>query len=90
MNKKELVSKIAESSGLSTEKANLILQEIIVSVTKSLKKRDSVNLRGFGVFHSVKMKPRTLYNIKTKEPYKVKGKKVVRFRASSVLQEKIV
>lgn len=89
MNRKELVAQIAEASQTSQEKANQILQAILDSISKTLKQGGQVHLHRFGKFATFKTKERTFYNLKTKEPFKVKGKNVVRFKCSSVLQEKL-
>jgi len=88
MNRKELVVQIAEKTKTSHANANHLLQVILGAITKSLKKNGLVRLQGFGSFTTVKIKARTFYNIKTREPFKVKGKKVVRFKVSPLLQKK--
>ena len=50
MNKSELIDAIADNSGLSKADAGRAVDALVKSVTKALKKGDTVSLVGFGTF----------------------------------------
>ena len=54
MNKKELVSAMAEKANVSQKDTEKVLNAFIETVEKALKKGDKVQLVGFGTFESRK------------------------------------
>jgi DNA-binding protein HU-beta len=89
MNKGELVSKIADDSGLSKTQANAALDAFTDAVTKALKSGDKVTLVGFGTFSVSKRSARIGRNPKTGAAIKIKAKKVARFKAGKELSAKL-
>jgi DNA-binding protein HU-beta len=89
MNKGELVSKIADDSGLSKTQANIAVDSFVDAVTKALKSGDKVTLVGFGTFTVSKRNARTGRNPKTGATIKIKAKKVARFKAGKELSAKL-
>ncbi len=89
MNKAELVTKIADDSGLSKSQANAALDAFTDAVGKALKSGDKVTLVGFGTFSISKRKARTGRNPKTGDSIKIKAKKVARFKAGKELSAKL-
>ena len=89
MNKGELVSTIADDSGLSKTQANAAVDSFVNAVTKALKSGDKVMLVGFGTFSVSKRSARTGRNPKTGVAIKIKAKKVARFKAGKELQAKL-
>jgi len=89
MNKAELVSKIADDSGLSKTQSNAALDSFVDAVTKALKSGDKVTLVGFGTFSVSKRNARTGRNPQTGETIKIKAKKVARFKAGKELSAKL-
>ncbi|MDR3118727.1 MAG: HU family DNA-binding protein [Mediterranea sp.] len=89
MNKAELISAIAETSGLSKVNSRKALDAFMSSVTKSLKDGDRISLVGFGVFHVVERQARTGVNPTTKQPIQIPAKRVVKFKAGAELSEGI-
>ena len=49
MNKAELVSTVAEKSGLSKKDSELAINAVFECITESLKAGDKVSLVGFGI-----------------------------------------
>ena len=86
MNKGQLVEAIAKAAELSKKDAQAALEATIVTIQKSLKKKDNVTLIGFGTFSVVKRKARTGINPATGEKIKIKAKNVVKFKAGSKLK----
>jgi len=89
MNKAELVSKIADDSGLSKTQSNAALDSFVDAVTKALKSGDKVTLVGFGTFSVSKRNARTGRNPQTGATIKIKAKKVARFKAGKELSAKL-
>lgn len=89
MNKAELVSKIADDTGLSRSQANSALDSFVDAVTKALRSGDKVTLVGFGTFIISKRNARTGRNPQTGETIKIKAKKVARFKAGKELAAKL-
>ncbi|KPJ63876.1 MAG: hypothetical protein AMJ45_06770 [Syntrophobacter sp. DG_60] len=85
MNKGELIDAIASDVGISKALAGTVLNSVINTLTKSLKKGDKVTLVGFGTFSIMKRKARTGRNPQTGRPIKIRAKKVAKFKAGAKL-----
>ncbi len=88
MRKPELVAVIAEKTDMTREKANLVLNAILDSITGALDK-DSVTLVGFGTFEKRHRGARTGKNPQTGEPVKIKASNTVAFKPGKTLREMI-
>ena len=89
MNKAELIDAIADSADLSKAAASRALDSAIDSITKALKKGDTVTLVGFGTFSVRKRAARTGRNPRTGESIKIKASKVPGFKAGKALKDAI-
>ena len=89
MNKTELVDQVAESADLSKADAARAVDAVISSVTKALKKGDSVTLVGFGTFQVRKRAARTGRNPKTGDTIKIKASKNPAFKAGKALKDAV-
>ncbi|NEZ04227.1 HU family DNA-binding protein [Wenzhouxiangella sp. XN201] len=89
MNKTELVESIATDSGLSKADAQRALDATIGSVTKALKKGDTVSLVGFGTFSVKKRAARTGRNPATGETIQIKASKTPSFKAGKGFKDAI-
>ena len=88
MNKTDLVNEVA--GVVSTKKeAQKAVDCVISSITKALKKKDTVTLIGFGTFKVGKRKARKGINPQTGEQIKIKAKKVARFVAGKALKDAV-
>lgn len=87
MNKAELITKIAEDSGITKAQANLALEAFVEAVKTTLKSGGKLTLVGFGTFSVSKRAARTGRNPKTGAVIKVKSKTVARFKATSSLED---
>ena len=85
MNKKELVSEMAEAAAISKTEAEKALDGFMNAVTASVSKGGTVQLTGFGTFSVSNRSARTTRNPQTGEMMKVPAKKVVKFKAGSKL-----
>jgi DNA-binding protein HU-beta len=88
MNKGELITAIAENSGLTKVASTKALDAIIAAITASLKKGNRVGLVGFGSFSVAKRAARNGRNPQTGKEIKIAAKKVVKFKAGSELEVK--
>ena len=89
MNKAELIDAVADSADLSKAAAGRALDAAIETITKALKKGDTVTLVGFGTFSVRKRAARTGRNPRTGEEIKIKASKVPGFKAGKALKDAI-
>ena len=89
MNKTELVSAIAEKSGLSKDQATTALNAFEAVVTDELKAGGSVALVGFGAFSVKTREARTGRNPKTGEALQIAASNAVTFKAGKALKEAV-
>jgi len=89
MNKAELIDAIADSAELSKASAARALDSAIESITKALKKGDTITLVGFGTFSVRKRAARLGRNPRTGESIKIKASKVPGFKAGKALKDAI-
>jgi DNA-binding protein HU-beta len=89
MNKAELITKIADDSGITKTQANSVLDSFVEAVTKTLKGGGKVTLVGFGTFSVSKRAARNGRNPQTGEVIKIKARRVARFKAGKELSAKM-
>ena len=89
MNKQDLVSKVAESSELSKQKAATAVDAVIDAIKGSLKKGDDVRLVGFGTFTVSQRAATTGRNPRTGEPIQIPASKQPKFKAGKELKEAV-
>ena len=88
MNKGDLVNQVAKV--VSTKKeAQAAVDCVLRSITKALKKKDTVTLVGFGTFKVEKRKARKGRNPQTGEEIKIKAKKIPKFVPGKALKAAI-
>jgi DNA-binding protein HU-beta len=88
MNKADLVNEVAKV--LPTKKhAQDAVDTVFTTVTKALKKKDTVTLVGFGTFKVDKRKARKGRNPQTGEEIKIKAKKVPKFVPGKALKDAV-
>ena len=88
MNKGDLINEVAKVVG--TKKAAQDAVDCVFStITKALKKKESVALVGFGTFKVGKRKARTGRNPQTGEEIKIKAKSVPKFVAGQALKDAV-
>ena len=86
MNKGELIEAIAGATGSKKADAGRALDATIASITKALKKGDTVTLIGFGTFKVTKRAARTGRNPQTGAELKIPARKVPSFKAGAGLK----
>ena len=89
MNKKELISVIAESTGLSKAEAQKAVQGFMETVAQSLARGEVITVVGFGGFSAVQRRERTMKNMRTGEKIVIAARKAVKFRAGKSLSDAV-
>ena len=89
MNKNELIDCIAEDAKLSKADSKKALDAFIKAVSSTLKSGGKVQLVGFGSMSVAKRSARVGRNPQTGKPIQIRAKKVVKFKASSDLSQKV-
>ena len=88
MNKGGLVNEVAKV--VSTKKeAQAAVDCVFESITKALKKKDTVTLVGFGTFKVNKRKARKGRNPQNGEEIKIKAKRVPKFVPGKALKDAV-
>ena len=82
MTKADIVSIIAEGTGLTKVETAAVVDGFIASLSYGLKKGESVELRGFGSFRVVERKARVGRNPRTGKEIHIPHRKVPVFRCS--------
>ena len=90
MNKTELISAVAEKSGLSKADAKKAVDAFVDAVTEELKAGGKVALLGFGTFSVSEKAVRTGINPRTKETIEIAARKVAKFKPGAELSEAIM
>lgn len=89
MNKQELISSIANETGLSKKDSGAALDAAIAAIGASLAKGEPVRLLGFGTFDVKSRAARTGKNPKTGESINIPASKVPAFKAGKELKESV-
>jgi len=88
MNKGDLVKEVAKVVNTKKE-AQAAVDCVFSTITKALKKKDTVTLIGFGTFKVAQRKARKGRNPQTGAEIKIKTKKVPRFVAGKALKDAV-
>ncbi len=88
MNKGDLVKEVAKAVNTKKE-AQAAVDCVFSTITKALKKKDTVTLIGFGTFKVAQRKARKGRNPQTGAEIKIKAKKVPRFVPGKALKDAV-
>jgi nucleoid DNA-binding protein len=88
MNKGDLINEVAKVVETKKE-AQAAVNCVFSTISKALKKKDTVTLIGFGTFKVGKRKARTGRNPQTGAEIKIKAKKVAKFVPGKALKDAI-
>ena len=86
MNKKELVSKLADHLDSSQAAAGDAVNGVLDIITAELKSGNEVNLPGFGKFIAKHRPAREMRNPQTGEKIRIQASKAVKFKAGAGLK----
>lgn len=89
MNKSELISDVADASGLSRSDATKAVEGVFDAITGALKQGDEVRLVGFGTFSVARRKASTGRNPRTGEPMQIAASNLPKFKAGKGLKDAV-
>jgi DNA-binding protein HU-beta len=89
MNKQELVSAVAEATGLTKADTDKAIDAVFTAITDSLKKGEEVRLIGFGSFSVSQRAATTGRNPRTGEAIKIAASKNPKFSAGKGLKDAV-
>ncbi len=89
MNKNDLISAVADSSGLTRSDATKAVEGVFEAITGSLKKGEEVRLVGFGTFSVAHRKASTGRNPRTGETMQIKASTLPKFKAGKGLKDAV-
>ena len=89
MNKAELVSAVAEKTGMSKKDSEKAVNAAFDTITEALAAGDKVQLVGFGAFEVKERGARIGRNPKTKEEIEIPASRVASFKAGKALKEAV-
>jgi len=89
MNKAELVTAVAEKSGLSKKDSEKAVNATLEAITGTLEAGEKVQLVGFGVFDVKNRGVRIGRNPRTKEEIEIPASRIPQFKAGKALKDAI-
>jgi DNA-binding protein HU-beta len=89
VNKNELISKVAETSGLTKADAARAVDGVLDSISSSLSSKQEVRLAGFGTFTVTHRKATTGRNPRTGAPIQIAASNMPKFRPGKGLREAV-
>lgn len=89
MNKTELINAIVKDTGLTKKDSEAALNATIKAIETAVKKKDSVQLIGFGTFSASKRAARTGKNPQTGEAIKIPAMMVPKFKPGKAFKDMV-
>jgi len=89
MNKADVVSAVADKSGLSKKDAEKAFNATLDTITESLKAGEKISIVGFGAFETRYRPARVGRNPKTKEEIPIAAATVPAFKPGKALKEAV-
>jgi DNA-binding protein HU-beta len=89
MNKNDLVSAVADSSGLTKADAGRAVDAVFDSIASTLKSGGDVRIVGFGTFSVAQRAATTGRNPRTGETIQIKASKQPKFKAGAPLKDAV-
>ena len=85
----DLTDAVAQTVGLPRTEAGQLVESVLDSVTQSLERGETVKLSSFGTFQTRDKRERIGRNPKTGEEVPITSRRVLTFRPSHVLRDRI-
>jgi DNA-binding protein HU-beta len=89
VNKSELISSVAEKTGLTKKDTEKVVNAVFESINESLSRGDKVQLIGFGTFDVRQRGAREGRNPATGEPIQIQAARVPVFKPGKALKESV-
>jgi DNA-binding protein HU-beta len=90
MTKSQLVSKLADGGEISRKQVDELMNGLVDTIVKNVKKGESVKIPGLGIFRLRKMKARMGRNPQTGEAIKIPARKKVGFSVAKTFKESVL
>jgi len=87
--KKDLINKLNQTIGFSKNISSIIIDDFIESLITGLIKENKIKISSFGTFMVINKKERMGRNPKTKVEARILSRKVVKFKPSLLIKNKI-
>ena len=87
MNKSDLITSVAASTGLSRKDTELVLSTALEQIAQALSTGDKVQLSGFGTFECKQREPRVGRNPHTLEAIQIPATRAAQFKPSKALKD---
>ena len=87
--KKEIVEAVAEEVGITKTQATQAFELVFDTMVNTLERGEQVKISGFGSFNPKDKKARQGRNPQTGESIEIEARRVVTFKASSVLKDRM-
>jgi DNA-binding protein HU-beta len=89
MNKRDVVAKIAQDTGVTKNSAAAAVDSLLASIVRALKKGEAITFVGFGTFKTAQRRARVSRNPRTGAAIKIPKRRVVRFTAGKALKNAV-
>ncbi|MGB0935721.1 MAG: HU family DNA-binding protein [Alphaproteobacteria bacterium] len=89
MNKNDLVSHVATTTGLTKTQATTAVNSVFDAITSALGNRDEVRLVGFGTFSVSERRATEGRNPRTGEKISIPATRIAKFKAGKALKETV-
>jgi DNA-binding protein HU-beta len=86
---KNIAAELAEKHELTKKQVNLIMDDLVATLVKNLKKGNRIRMAGLGILQVRKRAARMGRNPATGETIKIPAKKKIAFRAAKELKEAV-
>ena len=87
MNKAELITAVAQKSGLTRKDADKVVASVLESITETLASGEKVSIVGFGTFEVKERAARTGRNPSTGETIEIPASKTPSFKTGKGLRD---
>jgi integration host factor subunit beta len=87
--KSELIEKVAQETGLTKGRAEMVINAIFDSMTEALVRNEGIEIRGFGSFTVRQYKAYEGRNPRTGDPVHVAPKRLPFFKVGKELRERV-
>ena len=87
--RKNLSNNVHHDLGFSKNVSSLIIDDFFESLVSKLIKFNKIKITSFGTFQVIDKKERIGRNPKTKVEAKIEARKIVKFKPSSIIKEKL-
>ncbi len=89
LTKAQLVKKISSDTGYTQKKSSETLTAMLNIFTAALARGDSISIRGFGKFYSIKQKKKKIRHPSTGQLISSRQKRIIRFKHFKSLRKEI-